>query len=229
MRKARCSVLLFICAAALAACGASEWQSLEVSEGAFAVLMRGQPHYVKQDIDTPAGKMTAHLYSSDRPDAYYAVGYVDYPLALVTGVPPEKLFANVRDTWVRRIQGKLTASDDTLKLEGKYPALEFWAEGTNARGSKLAAKADADAPGNAPAKPNAPAKADPPANADAPAKPVATFVQARLYLVDQRLYQVIAMGRKGEVPQGDVNRYLKSFRLIPQSEVGSIKIEPKGK
>ena len=111
--RAAIGALLFVCSM-LAACGGSEWRDLEVSEGAFAVLMRGPPHYVRQDIDTPAGKMTAHLYSSDRPDAYYAVGYVDYPLALVTGAPPEQLFATVRDTWVRRIQGKLVATDNTL-------------------------------------------------------------------------------------------------------------------
>ena len=40
------------------------------------------------------------------------------------------------------------------------------------------------------------------------------FVHGRLYLVDQRLYQVIAMGRKHEIPQGVVNRFLNSFRLI---------------
>jgi hypothetical protein len=186
----------------LAACGGSQWRDLEVSEGAFAVLMRAEPHYVRQDIDTPAGKMTAHLYSSDRPDSYYAVGYADYPLSLVAGTPPEQLFAGIRDTWVRRIEGRLVASDTSLKLAGKHPGLEFSAEGTSARGSKVS---------------------------DAAGKPIETFVQARLYLVDQRLYQVIAMGRKGEVPQGDVNRYLKSFRLVPQGEVGSFKIDPRGK
>ena len=206
---------LFICAAALAACGGSEWRDLDVSEGAFAVLMRGQPQYVRQDIDTPAGKMTAHLYSSDRPSAYYAVGYVDYPIALVAGAPPEQLFANVRDTWVRRIQGKLVASDNTLKLAGKYPGLEFLAEGTKAPGTQVTSKGG-DAAGKAGA-------------GGAAGKPIETFVQARLYLVDQRLYQVIGMGIKGEVPQGEVNRYLKSFRLIPQSEVGTVKIDPKGK
>src|SRR5215210_6870959 len=123
----RIGALLLI--AGLTACGGgSEWRDLEVSEGAFAVLMRGQPHYVRQDIDTPAGKMTAHLYSSDRPDAYYAVGYVDYPLALVAGTQPEQLFANVRDTWVRRVQGKLVAADGSLKLAGQHPGLEFSAE-----------------------------------------------------------------------------------------------------
>jgi hypothetical protein len=55
---------------------------------------------------------------------------------------------------------------------------------------------------------------------------VDAFVHARLYLVDQRLYQVIAMGRKDEVSQGIVNRFLNSFRLIQQSDVGILTLEP---
>jgi hypothetical protein len=35
--------------------------------------------------------MFAHLYSSDRSDSYFAVGYADYPLALVVGIAPEQL------------------------------------------------------------------------------------------------------------------------------------------
>jgi hypothetical protein len=35
--------------------------------------------------------MFAHLYSSDRPDSYFAVGYANYPLALVVGIAPEQL------------------------------------------------------------------------------------------------------------------------------------------
>lgn len=215
--RASLALLCFACVAALGACGdASEWRELEVSEGGFAVLMRAAPHYVKQDIDTPAGKMTAHLYSSDRPNSYYAVGYVDYPIALVAGSQPEQLFANVRDTWVRRIQGKLVATDDSPKLGGKYPGVEFSAEGTRTRDNrpdKLAA-----------GKPVATTPQE-----RSPDKPATTYLQARLYLVDQRLYQVIAMGRKGEVPQGEMNRFLKSFRQVTQSEVGSIKIDPQRK
>jgi hypothetical protein len=55
------------------------------------------------------------------------------------------------------------------------------------------------------------------------------FVHARFYLVDQRLYQIIAMGRKDAVPQGVINRFLNSFRLIPQSDVGTIQIQPNAK
>lgn len=181
-------LLLVLCLAMLAACGSrSEWQDLVVPEGGFAVLMRGQPEYVRQQLDTPAGKMSAHLYSADRPDAYYAVGYSDYPLALVLAASPDQIFAGARDTWVKRIQGKLSGSSP-LKLAGKYPGLRFTAEGTF--------------------------------------KDKETFVDGRLYLVDQRLYQVIVMGRKSELSQGVVNRFLDSFQLIPITETQNVPLKP---
>jgi hypothetical protein len=179
------SVLILI---ASAACTPSEWRELAVSEAGFRILMRGDAVYVRQELDTPGGRMSAHLYSSDRPDAYYAVGYSDYPLAIIIGAQPEEIFAGVRDTWLRRTQGKLISSNQDLKLADQHPGMEFTAEGKS---------------GDA-----------------------GTFVQARLYLVDQRLFQVIAMGPKQAVPQGTINRYLNSFALIPTQAVGSVRMGP---
>jgi len=187
--RRRIAALLFAAAGmtALAACNGSEWQELPVREGDFNVLMRSQPHYARQQLDTPSGKIPAHLYSSARPESYFAVGYSDYPLAQIVGGSPEALFAHVRDTWVKRIEGNPVRMSP-VKLAGQYPGVEFSAEGK--------------------------------------VKGAETFLDARLYLVDQRLYQVIAMGRKGEVPQGVVNRYLNSFKLIEASEGGMIHLKP---
>jgi hypothetical protein len=182
-------LLATLCATALPACTRSEWQEMPIREGGFSVLMRSQPNYARQQLDTPAGKVPAHLYSSPRGDSYFAVGYSDYPLAQIVGGSPEALFASVRDTWVKRIEGRLVGSSP-LRLAKQYPGIEFSAEGT--------------------------------------VKGAATFLDARLYLVDQRLYQVIAMGRKGEVQQGVVNRFLNSFKLIEASEGSTIMLKPPG-
>ncbi|HYH41894.1 MAG TPA: hypothetical protein VD867_07915, partial [Burkholderiales bacterium] len=112
--------LLALCAVALAACSRGEWQTLEVSEGGFSVLMRPQPTFLKMPVETPAGRTMAHLYSSDRPDAYFAVGYTDYPLAAMVGTPPDDLFAGIRDTWIRRIDGRLLISSP-VRLNRQYP------------------------------------------------------------------------------------------------------------
>ena len=180
---------IILVAAFLTACtrAGSDWRELAVHEGGFSILMRGQPEYVRQTLDTPAGKMDAHLYSSDHPDAYFAVGYSDYPLSLVLGGSPQALFAGVRDTWVQRLEGRLVSTDDRISV-GTYPGYAFSAEG-KARG------------------------------ADA-------FLDARLYLVDQRLYQIVAISRKQAVSQGVVNRYLNSFKLIDAAQIGSVRIEP---
>ena len=172
---------------ALTACGKSEWQELAIAEGGFSVLMRGQARYTRQLLETPVGHMQAHLYSSDRPDAFFAVGYTDYPLTFAMTKLPQEILTGVRDTWVRRINGRLTTSDNSLKL-GKYPGLEFSARGTVSGRDSL--------------------------------------LEARLYMVDQRLYQVISIARTAEMPQGTVNRFFKSFRLTDPAQVGSIRIEP---
>ena len=181
------SALLALCALVLASCSRSEWQTLEVSEGGFSVLMRPQPNFLRMPVETPAGRAMAHLYSSDRPDAYFAVGYTDYPLAAMVGTAPDDLFAGIRDTWIRRIDGRLGISSP-VRLNRQYPGLEFTAEGR---------VKDAD-----------------------------TFLHARVYLVDQRLYQVVAMGRKGEISQGVINRFLDSFKKIATDETPTLEVVP---
>lgn len=179
---------LALCVGVLAGCGSrSEWQELVISDGGFAILMRGPPQYVSQQLDSPPGRMSAHLYSSDRPDAYFAVGYTDYPLAIAVTSAPDPIFEGARDTWVKRIKGNLV-STSPLKLAGKYPGVQFTAQGTYQ---------------------------------DRP-----TLIEARLYLVDQRLYQIVAMTRQGEIAQGVVNRYLDSFRLIPVTYTERLLIKP---
>jgi hypothetical protein len=180
------SVFIALLALGVAACTQSEWQELSINEGGFRILMRGQAHYARQPIETPAGRMVGHLYSSDRPDGYFAVGYSDYPIAHVIGSPAKDVLTGVRDTWVKRVDGKLTMSG-AIEIDGKHPGVEFAAEGR--------------------------------------VKGADTFLHGRLYLVDQRLYQVIALARKGEMPQGVVNRFLNSFKLTPGG-AGMIQLTP---
>jgi hypothetical protein len=41
-------------------------------------------------------------------------------------------------------------------------------------------------------------------------------IAARLFLVDDRLYQVIALGAEGELPPEVQDNFLASFRLLPR-------------
>jgi hypothetical protein len=51
-------------------------------------------------------------------------------------------------------------------------------------------------------------------------------IEGRFYLVDQRMYQLVALTRKGEISQGVVNRYFDSFKLIPVTYTEHVKIKP---
>ena len=194
MGRGSCKLTLLVCALAtvfavsLAACSKSEWQELTVRDAGFSVLMRGEPFYTKREIDTPAGRIMAHLYLSDRQDSVVAIGYTDYPLALALGSPSDKLFAGVRDTWLKRLQGTITRSDRPLTIDGKHPGIEF--------------------------------------SADGQLEKTEAFVRARLYLVDQRLYQVVMLGKTAAVPSRVVNRFLDSFKLTEKQEVKSLDVQP---
>src|ERR1700716_1817829 len=95
MRHRTILISVILLTGLLGACTRSEWRELPVNDGAFSVLMRGDPNYQRQQIGTPVGKMVAHLYSSDRPASYFAVGYADYPLSLLAGAPPPRFFCGV--------------------------------------------------------------------------------------------------------------------------------------
>ena len=75
-----------------------------------------------------------------------------------------------------------------LKLEGKYPGVQF---------STTGKYQDRD-----------------------------TLLEGRLYLVDQRLYQIVALSRPGEIAQAVVNRYFNSFKLIPVEYTEKVQIKP---
>lgn len=63
-------------------------------------------------------------------------------------------------------------------------------------------------------------------SADGEIENTAAFVRARLYLVDQRLYQVVILGKTAAVPSRVVNRYLDSFKLIEKQDVTSLDVRP---
>ncbi|MCC7485244.1 MAG: hypothetical protein IT529_09675 [Burkholderiales bacterium] len=113
----------------LAGCGDPSWREVSAPDGGFTVRMGGDPRVEKRNIDTPAGAITAYWYSLDRKDSVYGVGYADYPVRLVAGTPPGRMFSIVREGWLKRIAGKLDGEDKELKLDGKWHGVEFTARG----------------------------------------------------------------------------------------------------
>lgn len=183
----RSALLLFIMVLA-AGCGRPSWQELAIRDGGFSILMRPNPHYEKRALETAAGRIVAQMYSTETQDSVFGVGFSDYPEEMVRTMAPRRLFMAVRDTWVRRIDGKLQGDGIDIRLDGKHPGMEVVAWGT-VSGREA-------------------------------------YLKARFYLVGNRLFQVVVFGRRDSMPLAEVNRFLASFKLIPQREVGSLAIEP---
>ena len=121
--------LLAVIAALVAACTGAAWHEVSIPDGGFRILMQGDPRLEKTELETPIGKITAYWYSMDAKDAAFGVGYSDYPVEIVRNAPPRQLFAIVRESWIKRIGGTLQGDGRDIKLEDKYPGMEFIASG----------------------------------------------------------------------------------------------------
>jgi hypothetical protein len=181
-------LLLAAVATLVAACGPS-WQEVSTPDGGFRILMRGDPRIEKRDVDTPIGKITGNWYATELQESVFGVGYSDYPTQIVSGMAPQEMFTTVRESWVKRINGKLQGDGTDIRLEKAHPGMEFIARG-QLKGHDV-------------------------------------YLRGRLYLVGNRLYQVIVFGRRDTLPLSDVNTYLDSFKLVPQHDVATVGVDGK--
>jgi hypothetical protein len=115
--------------AVTAACGDPSWREVAAPDGGFRVLMRGDPRVEQRNLDTPAGPITGNWYSLAEKDSVFGVGYADYPVQIVQATPPAKMFALVREGWLKRIDGRLEGDATDIKLDGKWFGMEFTARG----------------------------------------------------------------------------------------------------
>jgi hypothetical protein len=121
---------MLLLAAVASGCDRSQWQEQSIRDGGFRVLMRPQPHYEKRQLDTPVGAITAHLYTMELSDSVFGVGYSDYPEQMLRMMAPRRMFMDVRDGWMKRIDGRLQGEGKDIRLEGTYPGMEIVASGT---------------------------------------------------------------------------------------------------
>jgi hypothetical protein len=130
MLQSCCKALVSIAVAAslLTACSKPAWQEVAVPEAGFRISMRGNPVVEKHDLDLPIGRVTGHWYSTELKGSVFGVGYADYPKEVVSNAPPQKMLSIVRESWIKRIQGKQQGDGQQFKLEG-HPGMEFVATG----------------------------------------------------------------------------------------------------
>lgn len=93
--------------------------------GGFTVKIPGEVKEEQQSIDTPAGSLVTHIYSSKVNSWGYTVGYLELPSGL-TGLRPDAMFDGVRAGLLRRFQASLI-SDENVIIDG-HPGREIRAE-----------------------------------------------------------------------------------------------------
>jgi len=162
-----------------------EWREVRTGEGAVASLP-GRPQNVSRELEVAGQKVSMAMWSTGTGAAMFAVGAARLPAALAADAAGrEQTIAYFRDGLVRNIGGTVTSTG---------PAPLALAPGDARR---LLASEAVEAVGRAGPDGRKPRLA------------------ARFFIVDDRFFEVVALGAEGEIPPEALDTFFTSFRLAP--------------
>lgn len=102
---------------------AQSWIEFQSKEGAFSVLMPGQPEQKSFPTDTEQGPINMNMFSVGRGNAFYAVIYSDFPLVPDDPQLINNMLDKARDMGVANAKGRLLS--ETRITLGDYPGREI--------------------------------------------------------------------------------------------------------
>jgi hypothetical protein len=177
---------LLVVLALLAGCSERlEWRELKSPDG-YTVMLPGRAQTVAREVEFEGQKLPVSMTSTGVGAAMFAVGVVRLPPAMATDAAArERTIAHFRDGLVRNIGGTVTASG---------PAALSLAPGSPhgvLAAQSLEAKGRAGADGRS------------------------TVLAARFFIVDDRLFEVVALGGEGAIERNTLDTFFTSFRLQP--------------
>jgi hypothetical protein len=176
----------FVAALALLALACSqrfEWREVRVDDGAVAALP-GRPQSVTRELDVGGRAVSMTMWSTGVDATMFAVGVARLPAPLFEEPAGRaQAIAHFRDGLVRNIGGVATASTP--------PSLAL----PSGDARKLLASEAVDAVG----RPGPDGRK--------------SRLAARFFIVDDRLFQVVAVGAEGEIPPEVLDTFFTSFRL----------------
>ena len=160
-----------------------EWREVRVDDGAVAALP-GRPQSVTRDLDVGGQPVSMTMWSTGVGATMFAVGVARLPVAL-SGQPVGRAqaIAHFRDGLVRNIGGTVTASAP--------PSLQL----PPGSARQLLASEAVEAVG----RPGADGRK--------------SRLAARFFIVDDQLFQIVALGAEGEIPPEVLDTFFTSFRL----------------
>ncbi|NES95034.1 MAG: hypothetical protein F6K32_07325 [Desertifilum sp. SIO1I2] len=149
----------------------SNWSTFSSPNGAFSILMPGNPQpVVQQTVNIPEGQVTSNLFGSRAEDSAYIVGYSDLPISAASAADRQVLFDSFLEGFARSINGQVV-DQNPIQLN-RHEGREF----------RVQMNAGITAIG-------------------------------RVYLVEQRLYQMVAVIHREQNSSQRIQGFFDSFRL----------------
>ena len=99
--------------------GAGKWKEFVSDEGRFSVLMPGVPSATINERETADGRITFRSFAVKLPEAFYQVGYSDFPAA-----SDDQILAGVRDLLSAQ-KGAQVLSERKIKI-AHLQGSEWW-------------------------------------------------------------------------------------------------------
>jgi hypothetical protein len=162
-----------------------EWRELKSPDG-YGVMLPGRAQTVERDVAFEGHQVPVTMTSTGIGPAMFAVGVARLPAALAAdAAASERTIAHFRDGLVRNIDGAVTVAG---------PATLVLAPGSTRR---LRAAQLVEARGKVGANGRA------------------AQLAARFFIVDDRLYEVIALSGEGAIGPNALDTFFTSFRLQP--------------
>lgn len=185
-----------IAAAALAACSPRfDWREIRRSEDRFAVALPDRPQTVVREVEFQPGdaaprRVEMAMTSTGVGSTLFAVGAVRLPRELLADGPPaDRAVAWLKASLLRNVNG--TETTETALPPERLPRS---AVAATRSGIELRTR------GTVPAK------------AGGSGRPAE--LAARIYVADDRLYQLVVVGAEGELSPDTIDTFFSSFRLI---------------
>ncbi len=180
------SVLLTLaCALSLAGCSPKfDWREIRSAAGGFSVLMPDKPQTVTRDVAFDGGTIRMTMISTGVGPTLFAVGFAQLPAEAVAPARLEATLAWFRDPVVRNIDGKIT-SMQSISLSPAAAAGHLVRDGQAVEARGHVGKDRR--PGQ---------------------------LAARFHVVDDRIYEVVAIGADGELTADALETFFSSFRLV---------------
>jgi len=186
---ARAVAWMLVTAAVVGCSPKFDWREVRSTADAYTVSMPGKPQVVTRDLELPLAdgtqKVSMTMTSAGVGPTMFAVGVAHLP----SRVPQDTVQASMtyfRDGLLRNI-GARTAEKEVTPPPGRAapPALRA--------STSFEAHGQIGRPGE---------------------KPEPARLAARIYVVDDRIYQIVAMGRAADLPDEEIETFFTSFKLM---------------